>query len=65
MVILSFFPLKNIIKIKKPDFLIIHLLTSLPLILLIIFNFDTKFILRISGLLKLNFFKKKIMAISI
>ena len=39
MVILSFFPLKNIIKIKKPDFLIIHLLTSLPLILLIIFNF--------------------------
>ena len=60
MVILSFFPLKNIIKIKKPDFLIIHLLTSLPLILLIIFNFDTKFILRISGLPKLNFLRKKL-----
>ena len=45
-------------KKKKPDFLIIHLLTSLPLTLLILFNFNSKFILRISGLPKLNFFRK-------
>ncbi len=54
----SFFPLISIIKKKKPDFLIIHLLTSLPLTLLILFNFNSKFILRISGLPRLNFFRK-------
>ena len=56
--ILSFFPLKKLILTKKPDFLIIHLITSLPLILLILFRFKTKFILRISGLPKLNLFRK-------
>ena len=56
--ILSFFPLKKLILKKKPDFLIIHLITSLPLILLIFFNFKTKFILRISGLPTLGFFRK-------
>ena len=55
---LSFFPLKNLIQKKKPDFLIIHLITSLPLILLILFRFKTKFILRISGTPKLGFFRK-------
>jgi glycosyltransferase involved in cell wall biosynthesis len=55
---LSFVPLKRLIDKEKPDFLIIHLITSLPLILLIIFNFNTKFILRISGIPKLNFFRK-------
>jgi hypothetical protein len=45
-----FFPLKNLIKKEKPDFLIIHLITLLPLILLIFFKFETKVILRISGL---------------
>ena len=54
----SFFPLISIIKKKTPDFLIIHLLTSLPLTLLILFNFNSKFILRISGLPRLNFFRK-------
>ena len=54
----SFFPLISIIKKKKPDFLIIHLLTSLPLTLLILFNFNSKFILRISGLPRLNLFRK-------
>ena len=54
----SFFPLIFLIKKKRPDFFIIHLLTSLPLILLILFNFESKFILRISGLPKLNFFRK-------
>ena len=56
--ILSFFPLKNLIKNKKPDFLIIHLITSLPLFLLIFFNFQTKFILRISGYPRMNFLRK-------
>ena len=56
--ILSFFPLKKIISKEKPDFLIIHLITSLPLFLLLIFSFETKFILRISGLPKMGFFRK-------
>jgi glycosyltransferase involved in cell wall biosynthesis len=55
---LSFFPLKKLISKQKPDFLIIHLITSLPLILLIFFKFKTKFILRISGLPKLGMFRK-------
>ena len=49
---------RNLTKKKNPDYLIIHLISSLPLILLTIFNFKTKFILRISGLPKLNFFRK-------
>ena len=43
--IISALPLLNIIKKKKPDFIIIHLLTSLPLILLILGRYNTKFIL--------------------
>jgi len=54
----SFFPLLRLLKKEKPEYLIIHLNTSLPLILLLIFNFKTKFILRISGNPKLNFFRK-------
>ena len=54
----SFFPLKKLISNQKPDFLIIHLITSLPLILLIFFKFETKFILRISGLPKLGILRK-------
>jgi glycosyltransferase involved in cell wall biosynthesis len=53
-----FFALNKLLKKERPDFLIIHLITSLPLILLILFNFETKFILRISGLPKLNFIRK-------
>ena len=56
--ILGFFPLKKILKENKPDFLIIHLITSLPLFLLFFFKFETKFILRISGYPKMNFFRK-------
>ena len=58
--LLGFFPLLNILKRQKPNYLIIHLITSLPLFLLIIFNFRTKFILRISGLPRLSFFRKLI-----
>ncbi len=56
--ILGFFPLKKILKENKPDILIIHLITSLPLFLLLFFKFETKFILRISGYPKMNFFRK-------
>ena len=47
--IVSFFPLKNLLKRDNPKYLIIHLITPLPLILRSIFKFKTKFILRISG----------------
>tara|TARA_B100000035_G_scaffold277577_1_gene255950 strand:+ start:152 stop:1282 length:1131 start_codon:yes stop_codon:yes gene_type:complete len=53
----NFFKLKKYLDKNNPDFLIIHLLTSLPLILLILFKFKTKFILRISGYPKMNFFR--------
>ena len=56
--ILGFFPLKKTLKKHKPDYLIIHLISSLPLILLILFKFETKFILRISGYPHMNFFRK-------
>ncbi len=54
----NFIPLLKLLKKKKPDFIIIHLLTSLPLIILLLFDFKTKFILRISGLPNLNIFRK-------
>ena len=56
--LLSFLPLKKLLEKEKPDYLIVQLITSLPLTLLILFNFKTKFILRISGLPRLNFFRK-------
>ena len=57
IIILSFVPLLRLLKKEKPDFIIIHLITSLPLILLNMFSFKTKFILRISGFPKLNFLR--------
>ena len=54
----SFFPLIKILKEKKPDYLIIHLITSLPLFLFVFKNFQTRLILRISGLPKMTFFRK-------
>lgn len=50
--------LKKILKSEKPDFLIIHLITVVPLYLLIFNKFQTKFILRISGLPKLSLFRR-------
>ncbi len=50
--------LKKILKKDKPDYIIIHLVTVLPLFLLFFFKFDTKFILRISGLPKLTILRK-------
>ncbi len=56
--ILSFFPLINLIKKNKPDFVIAHLITSLPLLLNKIFNGKFRCILRISGYPKLHFFRR-------
>jgi len=54
----SFFSLKKLIAKDNPDFLIMHLISSLPIILMLTFKFETKFILRISGYPKLNLFRK-------
>jgi glycosyltransferase involved in cell wall biosynthesis len=56
----SFFSLFFILKKKKPDFIIIHLITSLPIILFSLFNFKTKLILHIAGHPKMTFFRKLI-----
>ena len=55
---ISFLPLLKLLKEKKPNYLVIHLNTALPLILLYLFKFETKFILRISGKPRLNFLRK-------
>jgi len=55
---ICFFQLKSLLKKHKPEFLICHLITSLPLTLLYLFSFDTKFILRISGMPRLNLIRK-------
>jgi glycosyltransferase involved in cell wall biosynthesis len=54
---ISFFPLLILLKKNKPDFLLIHLLTSIPIILFKVFKFKTRLILRISGFPKLNFLR--------
>lgn len=53
----SYFPLKKLIENENPKFLIIHLLTVIPIMLFIFNDFQTKLILRISGLPKLNIFR--------
>lgn len=53
-----FFPMKKILKENNPDYLIVHLITSLPLILFFLYKFNTKLVLRISGEPNLNFFRK-------
>ena len=58
IILFSFFPLYSLLKKDKPEFFIMHLLTSLPIILNNLFNFQTKFILRISGFPKLNILRK-------
>ena len=64
VIFISIFPLILFLKNKKPDYLIIHLITSLPLILLNFIKTNTKTILRISGFPKLNFFRKKLWIMS-
>ena len=55
--ILTFFKLLNLINKEKPDYIITHLITSLPIFLKLIKKNKTKIILRISGLPKLNFIR--------
>lgn len=55
---LCFIPLLRLIKISKPDYVIAHLITSLPLTIMSLLNLSTKYILRISGMPKLNFLRK-------
>ena len=64
IILISIIPLIFFMKNKKPDYFIIHLITSLPLILLNLINTKTKMILRISGFPKLNFFRKKLWLLS-
>ena len=56
--LITFIPLIKYLKKRKPEFLIIHLLTSLPLMLNSIFKFETKIILRISGMPKMNLIRE-------
>ena len=56
--IFSFFPLVKILIKEKPDYLIGHLITSLPILIFNLFNLKSKLILRISGFPKLNNFRK-------
>ena len=64
IIFLSFIPLIILLKKNKPDFLVAHLITSLPIFLFKLLNFRTKLILRISGYPKLNFFRKFLWKIS-
>jgi glycosyltransferase involved in cell wall biosynthesis len=57
--LISFIPLLILLKKKKPDYIIAHLITSLPILLFNFFSFNTKLILRISGYPQLNFLRKK------
>ena len=53
-----FFLLKSALKKDQPEYLIAHLITSLPIFLYTIFNFKTKLVIRISGKVKMNIFRK-------
>ena len=55
--LISFIPLLILLKRKKPEYLMIYLLTSLPLLLNYLFNLNAKIILRISGFPKMTFFR--------
>ena len=57
IIIIAFIPLIRFLKKYKPDFFILHLISSLPLIANFLFRFKIKIILRISGMPKFNFFR--------
>jgi len=54
----SFFKLLNLLKKDQPDYLIAHLIVSLPLILITFMQSKTKLVIRISGLPRLNLLRK-------
>ena len=60
----SFWKLKKTLIEKEPKYLVIHLMTSVPFILFLIFNFKTKILFRVSGRPKLNFFRSLLWKIS-
>jgi len=60
-----FFSLKNILKKDQPEYLIVHLLTSLPIFLYLIFNFKTKLVIRVSGKIKMNILRKILWRLSL
>ncbi len=66
-ILLFFFSILKLhkkIKKEEPDYLIIHLISYIPLFLLNIFDYKTKFILRISGFPKITFLRKYLWKIS-
>tara|TARA_B100001057_G_C22734927_1_gene905404 strand:+ start:120 stop:1268 length:1149 start_codon:yes stop_codon:yes gene_type:complete len=60
----SFWKLKKTLNEKKPKYLVIHLMTSVPFILFLIFNFKTKILFRVSGRPKLNLLRRFLWKIS-
>ena len=56
--LMCFFPFIKVIRSNKPNFLIAHLITSLPLTVMKLLKTNTKFILRISGMPKLNLLRR-------
>ena len=62
--IFSFFPLLFYLIRNKNDYLFIYLLTSLPLLLVSLFNLKNQIILRVSGKIKFTIFRKLIFFIS-
>lgn len=64
IILTSIIPLIKLLNRDKPEFLIMHLLTLLPLLLARFLNNYTKFILRISGYPKLNFLRKSVWKLS-
>ena len=55
---ISFFRLLKLLKKDQPDYLIAHLLVSLPLVIIALIQSKTKLVIRISGLPRLNIFRK-------
>lgn len=60
IIFFSVIPFIRLMLKKKPDYLIIHLITILPLFINYILKFRTKILLRISGYPKLNFIRKSL-----
>jgi glycosyltransferase involved in cell wall biosynthesis len=58
--LISFFPLLFLLKKNKPDFIIVHLITSLPILIFKLFTLKTNLVLRISGMPILNYTRKKL-----
>ena len=60
IILISLYPFIFFLRKNKPNYLIVHLLTSLPIIFTNCINPKTKLILRISGYPKLNFLRKNL-----